>query len=169
MGNRCLSPETTAVIEKDIKRLETRAAINKRTSDAAGAIVIVLGALSGVLIATPDETLRTHGVLILRQLMPVLTAAAYAGMRYYRWGEKHRWYWYQRHRLCGLLVRSSEGDSSFSREYADILLSAEVNYPHPVYLPQDNEQVPGSSKTTANQSHPPLSGDSKAVTTPVDT
>ena len=140
MTDQPISDELRKTIEMEIQRLEGRALRNKRWSDIAGAVVIILGACSGALIAVPDKTLESLGMGIYRQILPILTAAAYAALRYYRWGDKHLWYWYQRHRMKGLLVRGVERDAPLAREFADILLTAEANYPQPIYtLPESTD------------------------------
>lgn len=113
MAFRPFTEDTIRKLQDDIVRYEARANSNKRRADICGALIIVLGALTGIVVATPDAVLGDlsgFDLTSLRQILPVLTAAAYAALRYHRWGDKHLWYWYQRHRLQGLLVRNTEGN-----------------------------------------------------------
>jgi hypothetical protein len=135
-----LGPAAIASIEQEISRLETRAMVNKDRADRVGAIIIGLSALSGIVLAIPDSTLQGSSIphiVLARQILPVLTAAAYATLRYYKWGEKHRWYWYRRHKLIGLLFRIREGDSALAREYAETVGSEEDGYPKSSEAPRE--------------------------------
>lgn len=125
----------------DIDRYEDRGLKNKRKSDYAASVLIIMGILSGILIAIPDQMLSESQIPIyLRQVIPVLTAAVYAAMRHFRWSDKHMWYWNQRHRLMGLKHRMLSEESRYSLEYSDIILSAEGNYPIPIYKSEEHSQ-----------------------------
>jgi hypothetical protein len=129
MPTKSLSAPTIQKVEAEISRFEDRANINKRRADVSAIMLIVLGALSGMLIVIPDKALDQYSISFLRQIFPILTAAIYSVRRYFCWQEKHRWYWARIQRQKGLLIRSQEGDSAFSREVANGLNFDEPEYP----------------------------------------
>lgn len=136
-------------IVREIDRSERRARANKRRADSIGAVIIFLGVVSAVLLAVPDALLTGIDATLplLRQVVPALAAGAYGMTRYYRWNDKHLWYWHRRHKLKGLLVRMDGGESKWSREFADILATVEDTYPQstpPLEVKEgDTAQPPG--------------------------